>query len=97
MQPRRDYSQLGLMAAGLLGWALACAAGIWALAERDALRVRWLLAQAVFIVAFLVNTWRPMVLSRGRIEQAALVVQLAVALYVAAWVEPRLAIYLFVI
>lgn len=97
MQPRRDYSQAVLIFAGLLGWALACAAGISALAERGALRLPWLLAQLAFVLGFLVNTWRPLTLNRGRVEQGALVVQLGMALYIAASVEPRLAIYLFVI
>src|SRR5262245_4591469 len=70
MQPRREYSQLVLMFAGLLGWALSCAAGISALAERGGLRVRWLVAQGLFVVGFLVNTWRPMSFGQGRVEQA---------------------------
>jgi signal transduction histidine kinase len=97
MQPRREYFQVVLVLAGLLGWALACAAGVSALGERDALTVRWLLAQAVFALAFYVNTQRPFVLPRGRVEWAALLIQLVTALYIAAWVEPRVAIPLFAI
>src|SRR5215831_13222181 len=93
----RAYPQLVLMSAGLLGWALGCAAGVSALAERGALRLPWLVAQVVFVLGFLLNTWRPLALSRGGVEQAALLVQLSSALYVAASVEPRLSLYLFVI
>ena len=97
MQPRREYSQLVLMFAGVFGWALSGASGFSAFAEQGGLRVPWILAQLLFILGFLVNTWRPMSFSRARAEQAALVVQLLAALYIAASVEPRLAIYLFVI
>jgi len=97
MQPRREYSQLLLIFAGLLGWALPGAAGISALADRGALRPSWLVAQGLFIGAFLVNVRRPLVLDRGRAELAALGVQLLAALFVAASVEPRLGVYLFVI
>jgi signal transduction histidine kinase len=97
MHPRREYSQLVLIFAGLLGCALAGVSGISALAERGALRLPWLLAQLLFVLGFLVNTWRPMVLKRGQVEQGVLLVQLALALYLAAWVEPRLSVYLFVI
>jgi signal transduction histidine kinase len=97
MQPRREYFQVVLILAGLLGWALACAAGISALSERGALSIRWLLAQALFALGFYLNTKRPFVLRRGRVEWAALLVQLATALYIASWGEPRLAIALFAI
>jgi signal transduction histidine kinase len=97
MEPRREHFQIVSILAGLLTSALACAAGIAALGERDAVGVPWLFANALFALAFYVNTQRPLMLHRGRVEWAALLVQLASAIYIAAWVEPRIAIALFVI
>jgi len=97
MEPRREHSQIILIGAGLLGWALACAAGVSALRVADALDLTFLLAQALFVVGFWVNTRQPFAVPRGRVERAALLVELAAALYIAARVEPRIAFAPFVI
>ena len=97
MEPRREHSQIILIGAGLLGWALACAAGVSALRAKDALDVSFLLAEALFLVGFWVNVRRPFALPRGRVERAALLVQLVAALYIAARVEARIAFAPFVI
>ena len=97
MEPRREHSQIILIGAGLLGWALACAAGVSALRATDALDVPFLLAQALFVAGFWVNTQRPFAVPRGRVERVALLVELAAALYIAARVEPRIAFAPFVI
>jgi len=97
MHAGREYSHAVLLFAGLIGWALSCAAGVSALAQDGAVRPAWLLSQGLFVVAFLVNTWRPLLLTRGPPEHAALGIQLVAALYIASGVEPRHAIYLFVI
>jgi signal transduction histidine kinase len=97
MEPRRERAQIILIAAGLIGWALACAAGVLALREVGALDVPFLVAQLVFVVSFWINVQRPFVLPRRWVERAALGVQLIAALYIAGRVDARIAFAPFVI
>lgn len=97
MEPRREHSQTVLIGAGLLGWALACAAGVSALRAKGALDMPFVLAEGLFVLGFWVNTRRPFAVPRGQVERVALLVQLGAALYIAARVEIRIAFAPFVI
>ncbi|MGH7720132.1 MAG: sensor histidine kinase [Gemmatimonadaceae bacterium] len=83
--PRRERAQVRLIVVGLLTWLLSATAGAITLHARGQMRVGWLVAQGLFGVAFWVNTRTPWELRRGRLEIAALSIQVASALLIAAW------------
>jgi hypothetical protein len=64
--PRRERTQVLLMLIGLLTWALSGIAGLATLHSRAELHLGWAAAQAVFGLAFWVNTRLPWELKRAR-------------------------------
>jgi signal transduction histidine kinase len=83
--PRRGRTQVRLMLIGLLTWALSGTAGLATLHSRAELHLGWAAAQAVFGLAFWVNTRLPWELKRGTLEIAALAVEVGCALVITAW------------
>ena len=83
--PRRERTQVRLMLIGLLTWALSGIAGLATLHSRAELHLGWAAAQAVFGLAFWVNTRLPWDLKRGTLEIAALAVEVGCALVITAW------------
>jgi signal transduction histidine kinase len=83
--PRRERTQVLLMAVGLLTWALSGIAGLVTLYSRAELQLGWAAAQALFGVAFWVSTRLPWELKRGALAIAALLVEVGCALVITAW------------
>jgi signal transduction histidine kinase len=95
--PHRERAQVRLTLVGLLTWLLSGIAGAVTLYARGQLRVIWVLAYALFGVAFLFNTRKPWDVRRDALDVMALGIQIAMALLITAWSDYGFEGALFVI